>query len=79
MFGLYSKNGKWGFFTLRGDISKAIYDNIDGVEIKEDGKYMAYVSIGDRNGYATPDVDFEPFPERTEDYNNEDGDEDLPF
>ena len=79
MFGLYSKNGKWGFFTPGGDVSKPLYDNIDSVEIKEDGNYMAYVSIGDRYGYATPDVDFEPFPERNVDNDNEDCDEDLPF
>ena len=79
LFGLYSKNGKLGFFTQRGNIGKAIYDDKESIQIREDGKFWAYGSTGDQNGYSTPAVDFEPFPERTVDYNNEDGDEDLPF
>ena len=79
IYGLYSKNGKWGFFTPGGDVSKPLYDNIITVQVGEDGKYWAFVSVGDQDGYATYDKDFEPFPERNVDYDIEDGDEDLPF
>lgn len=77
IYGLFSKNGKWGFFTLGGDISKPIYDNIISVQIGEDGKYCAFVSIGNQDGFATPDIDFEP--QIIENNDNEEDDTDLPF
>lgn len=60
IFGLYSKNGKWGYFTLTGEVSKAIYDEITSVSLGEDGEYWAYVRIGDKDGIATASIDFQP-------------------
>ena len=79
IYGLYSKNGKWGFFTLRGDVSQAIYDSIDDVQYTENCSYRAVIRIDEKWGWTTPGVDFEPFPDRAVKYNNEICDVDLPI